>query len=531
MSIKPLVDQLNAHLASSPYLLPADEVGQNRAFYLLATCKRIHTHFTQVSTRFQHQSRAVQLELERIVAARSVYETNAIEFAGLDLRGTEQVLQQAPESIDRLREFVAKKVVEGDQHLIDVLGVQQANLFSQALVSDYAEHQRPILEIDLRELHKLTLPAAPYGGSYRRKEVTISGSSHKPAEWTDVPAAMHELVDWVSETTAPPALAAAVAHSWLAMIHPFEDGNGRMARLLANLVLMRAKWPPLVVAFSDRLQYLDALSASDEGGDILQVFDLFVKSIERSLSDLADPALFRRLHAADLQLVEEMRYSVWSHQIDQFLADLRSALGDKGLKMDRLLVPPASTFHRLEARILSGNTWLAKVSDGDRTDFLIWLGYSSVELEDTQFLNRPVPSLFVSERDRSPGAVHPYRPPWKGTPLPFDEIALVPDAGDPFYATLSRSGLTITSRPIEDLAAFVGDALGSAGGASSSQVPLRIKSIFHNVRVYDLADEMGVTNKDVIEAAKRVGVRIGSASSTMSPSQADRVRRELRGRK
>ena len=58
-------------------------------------------------------------------------------------------------------------------------------------------------------------------------------------------------------------LAAWVRHRFT-QIHPFQDGNGRVARLLATLVFSRAEWLPLVVRRDDRVRYLDALEAADK---------------------------------------------------------------------------------------------------------------------------------------------------------------------------------------------------------------------------------------------------------------------------
>lgn len=63
----------------------------------------------------------------------------------------------------------------------------------------------------------------------------------------------------------PPEVEAAWLHQRFAQIHPFQDGNGRVARALASLVFLRAGWFPLVVHRDDRGEYIDCLEQADSG--------------------------------------------------------------------------------------------------------------------------------------------------------------------------------------------------------------------------------------------------------------------------
>jgi hypothetical protein len=96
---------------------------------------------------------------------------------------------------------------------------------------------------------------------------------------------MARLLRWVAEpdVTEPP-IVAAVAHAWLAAIHPFADGNGRTARLIANLILMRAKYPIIVLRSERRPEYISALHQADEG-DLSSLLKLTLTSIEESLNE------------------------------------------------------------------------------------------------------------------------------------------------------------------------------------------------------------------------------------------------------
>ncbi len=71
-----------------------------------------------------------------------------------------------------------------------------------------------------------------------------------------------------------PEVEAAWLHHRFTQIHPFQDGNGRVARCLASLVLIQARWFPLSIADQKRDSYVDALRSADKG-DLQQLLDLF----------------------------------------------------------------------------------------------------------------------------------------------------------------------------------------------------------------------------------------------------------------
>jgi Fic family protein len=89
------------------------------------------------------------------------------------------------------------------------------------------------------------------------------------------------------EQKIPPDIEAAWLHHRFSLIHPFTDGNGRVARCLATLVLLKAQWLPLVITRRDRELYISALRAADDG-DLRPLVDLFGglqrKAIREALS-------------------------------------------------------------------------------------------------------------------------------------------------------------------------------------------------------------------------------------------------------
>ena len=100
---------------------------------------------------------------------------------------------------------------------------------------------------------------------------TITGEIHYYATPEETPAKMNDLMDWYNAAAADasihPAVVAALFHHKFVAIHPFDDGNGRLARILMNLILMQNGYPPVVVKQDNRDTYYGLLSQSDAGDD------------------------------------------------------------------------------------------------------------------------------------------------------------------------------------------------------------------------------------------------------------------------
>lgn len=75
---------------------------------------------------------------------------------------------------------------------------------------------------------------------------------------------MRDFADWLRGALDTPDTAF-TAHRWLVGIHPFNDGNGRTARLLMNLILLRGGYPPVAVRPQDRLEYVRGLQREQSG--------------------------------------------------------------------------------------------------------------------------------------------------------------------------------------------------------------------------------------------------------------------------
>ena len=94
-----------------------------------------------------------------------------------------------------------------------------------------------------------------------------NGEMHEYASPEETPAKMRDLLLWYQDNMNKlnPVQLAAEFHYKFVCIHPFDDGNGRVARLVMNYILYKNNYPPVIVKFDDKENYLTALQKADTG--------------------------------------------------------------------------------------------------------------------------------------------------------------------------------------------------------------------------------------------------------------------------
>lgn len=132
------------------------------------------------------------------------------------------------------------------------------------------------------------LLGAPALAGYRNHPVYLRGSRHVPPRAEVLREAMPALFDLVEAEPAP-AVRAVLGHWLLGYIHPFPDGNGRIARFLMNALLAGGGYPWTVIRVDDRARYLAALESASVDGDI-QPFARFIGQQVRAATATAAPA-------------------------------------------------------------------------------------------------------------------------------------------------------------------------------------------------------------------------------------------------
>lgn len=143
----------------------------------------------------------------------------------------------------------------------------------------------------IRNIHNLVLKvrAGQEACRYRNENVAIAGASTTPPDFLDLPAELAALVAWYAQVSAfHPVARAAELHTRFVRIHPYVDGNGRAARLLLNVELMKSGYPPAVIREADRHAYCGALDKACLSGDYTDMTQLVAESIRRSLGIYLD---------------------------------------------------------------------------------------------------------------------------------------------------------------------------------------------------------------------------------------------------
>ncbi len=260
--------------------------------------------------------------LRQYFRIKNIYHSNAIEGNSLNVGETRQVVEMG-------LTLTGKPLKD------------QAEAKNLAAAVDYLEElatdiTKPIKEYDVRQIHQLVLKGInnENAGRYRNVIVEISGSKYIPPGPEKIASEMEGFSNWLGSVSCPGEnfaaadglIYAAVAHTWLVYIHPFIDGNGRVARLLMNLILMRFGFPIAIVTREDRMRYYDALEET-QYSDLSQFLSLISECVEESLEEYEAAAdeqreriewaksLAERFDAGErVKIANE--YEVWKSAID-----------------------------------------------------------------------------------------------------------------------------------------------------------------------------------------------------------------------
>lgn len=211
--------------------------------------------------------------IKRFFDVEFTYHSNALEGNTLTITETKVILE------DGITIGKGKSLRE---HL-EVINHKEAIDY----IDDIVSKDMDISERVIKDLHYIILKSIDNknAGEYRSSNVLISGSAHRPVEHFLVQERMRELIQWYKDNkdTMHPIKLAAEFHFKYVYIHPFIDGNGRSARLLMNLILMRNGYPITVIKTDNRDEYMRALEKASTAGDTKDFVSIVADAVNTSI--------------------------------------------------------------------------------------------------------------------------------------------------------------------------------------------------------------------------------------------------------
>jgi len=207
-------------------------------------------------------------ELLEDIRLRHTYHSDAIEGNTLTLQETKLVLEEG--------------VTIGGKPLKDHLEAKNdAEAFD--LMVKLVHAKKPISQEIIQQIHEIvTKGILEESGKYRTENVRIAGSKTTPLSYSKIVKLMGEYISNIRELKLHPIKKAAFIHHELVRMHPFLDGNGRVARLITNLYLMQMGHPPIVLKKEEQRKYYQVLQKAD-GGDLSPLAAFIAKAVHEAL--------------------------------------------------------------------------------------------------------------------------------------------------------------------------------------------------------------------------------------------------------
>jgi len=184
--------------------------------------------------------------------ANFTYESNAIEGNSLTLKDVSIVMFD-------------NATVEG-KDLREIYETRN----SRKVVDLMLKKKLEITHSDIKKVHRLLMRDIDTTLGYKKLPNYLFGRNVETTSPERVEEEITKLIEWYKESrkSEHPLKISALFHGKLERIHPFEDGNGRVGRILSNVILINDGHPPLIIRKSQRESYLKVLEASDAGSQI-----------------------------------------------------------------------------------------------------------------------------------------------------------------------------------------------------------------------------------------------------------------------
>ncbi|MGY4884333.1 MAG: Fic family protein [Nanobdellota archaeon] len=201
-----------------------------------------------------------------------VYNTNAIEGSKVNLEEVKEIVEE-------------KRKVNGSDE-IETKNVAKAVKFIKTT------KEKLSLEL-IKKIHNICFEGTKdFAGNFRTLSVVVMNSKgeivHSGAPASQVKKLLEEMIEWYNKNKNrfKPLVIAGIIHNQFEHIHPFEDGNGRVGRLLLNYILLKNKYPPINILLNDRAEYYQILQKYSKEKDLKPTIEFLVKQYKKTLKSL-----------------------------------------------------------------------------------------------------------------------------------------------------------------------------------------------------------------------------------------------------
>lgn len=218
-----------------------------------------------------------------------------------------------------------------------ILNVFEANEYLEKSVKQVPEIDRNFLG-EVNRLITKDLGKVQDAGKIRSSNVQIDGATVQPPHWADVRDLLDRNLNEPRLETFNPVVGAARVHWLISRIHPFEDGNGRTARLLQDFVLMKSSLFPVGIPQRHRAVYYDALEDADHGDPnriVQMVAETEINELRRVAKVGSRPAVRSELLSRAVKQIRQQSgdrdkgvFKLWEADVNGLVSDLEMALNE-----------------------------------------------------------------------------------------------------------------------------------------------------------------------------------------------------------
>jgi len=195
-----------------------------------------------------------------------------------------------------------KNILEKDEWPHDVSKTDISETYGVAEAVKFTRTTKEHLSLSLiKNLHKIIFKnSKSFAGKFRSKGVEVGirdnlgNLIHIGAPAIRIVGLLEELIEWYNKHKEkyPLIVLAAVVHNQFENIHPFQDGNGRVGRLLLNNILLKHGLPPVNISIQHRREYYESLRAYQKRGDLKPTIKFILKEykiLKKALGDYKSP--------------------------------------------------------------------------------------------------------------------------------------------------------------------------------------------------------------------------------------------------